>query len=112
MLQEQSVEYRAFKQHFDDLFKSIKSPVTLSARLKSAKVLTEALKSWKGRAFWRRLPDLIESQQVMELLVAVQNQVELDSQKFYKFLETLKRHDSNMRNLCDKLRDTYSEYTM
>ena len=54
-------------------------------------------------ALWRDL-----TQQRTELLDAVERQISLDPQIFYKFVDELEK-DSPMQHLCDKLRSTCGE---
>ena len=102
VLQENSAECRAFQKHFGDLFECIQNPPTLSARLLSAGLLTDAT-----------LRDICSStkqtQQVSDLLLAVKGQIQVDPLSFYKFVEALEK-DAPMQHLCDRLRDTCGEY--
>ena len=101
MLQEYSAEYRAFQKHFGDLFESIQNPPTLSARLFSAELLTGDVR--------RTICSLEKpTQQLTELLDAVEGQIKVDLHNFYKFVEALEK-DAPMQHLCDKLRDTCGE---
>ena len=101
VLQEHSTEYRAFQKHFEDLSQSILNPSTLSGRLFSMGLLTSAAR--------KDICSLEKTaKQVEKLLDAVEGQIKLDSNNFYKFVEALEK-DAPMQHLCDKLRDTCGE---
>ena len=100
VLQEDSTEYCAFQKHFGDLFIAIQDLPTLSANLFSVELLTAA----KMRDILAQKP----SQQVTDLLLAVEGQIKLDPHNFYKFVEALEK-DAYMQHLCDELRDTCGE---
>ena len=101
ILQEDSAEYRAFRKHFSDLFESIQNPPTLSAHLFSVELLT--------RDAGKTICSLKNpTQQLTELLDAVEGQIEAVPHNFYKFVEALEK-DAPMQHLCDKLRDTCGE---
>ena len=96
-----SAEYRSFKEHFAVLFEGIQDPVTLSARLFSAGLL--------DRETRRTICSLERpAQQMSKLLDAVEGQIIMDPQNFYKFVDELKK-DRPMQHLCDKLRFTCGE---
>ena len=97
--QAQSAEYRSFKLHYADLFDVIRNPIPLSMRLSSAKLLSRDPKR-------KKLPQTEEK--VTELLDAVQASVQLDPQKFYRFLNELEK-DSSMQHLSGELRSTCGE---
>ena len=92
---------RAFQKHFADLFEGIQEPVSLSLRLFSAGLL--------HRDTRRTICSLERPvQQRTELLDAVERQISLDPQNFYKFVDELEK-DSPMQHFCDKLRSTCGE---
>ena len=95
------VEYRVFKKYFADLSECIQNPATLAGRLYSADLLSRDTK---------RTIYLLErpAQQITELLDAVEGQIRLDPQNFYKFVDVLEK-DRPMQHLCDKLRSTCGE---
>ena len=89
---------RTFQEHFADLFEGIHEPVSLSLRLFSAGLL--------HRDTRRTICSLEKPvQQRTELLDAVERQISLDPQIFYKFVDELEK-DSPMQHLCDKLRSS------
>ena len=98
VLQEHSAEICAFQQHFADLFDSIQNIPTVSARLFSVRLLTNATREDICSFPTRR-------EQVNCLLGAVYRCITLDPQNFYKFVEALEM-DLPMQHLCGKLRDT------
>ena len=95
----ESAEYRSFKKHFEDLFRSIQEPIALSMRLFNAGLLhTETRISICSL---EQMPSLQRS----KLLDAVEGQIIVDPQSFYKFVNELEK-DRPMQHLCDKLRFT------
>ena len=98
---QESGELRSFHKHFADLFEGIQEPITLSLRLFSVGLL--------HRDTRRTICSLERpTQQRTELLDAVERQISLDPQNFYKFVNELEK-DSPMQHLCDKLRSTCGE---
>ena len=95
------VECRVFKKYFADLSECIQSPTTLAGRLYSADLLSRDT---------RRTICSLErpGQQTTELLDAVEGQISMDPQNFYKFVDELEK-DRPMQHLCDKLRSTCGE---
>ena len=94
----ETAEYRSYQEHFADLFEGIQEPVSLSLRLFSAGLL--------HRDTRRTICSLERPvQQRTELLDAVERQIRVDPQNFYKFVDELEK-DSPMQHLCDKLRST------
>ena len=98
----ESAEYRSFKKHFEDLFNSIQAPIALSVRLFTAGLLHPATR--KAIRSLEHKP----SEQMSELLDAVEGQIIVDPQNFYKFVDELEK-DRPMQHLCDKLRFTCGE---
>ena len=92
---------RTFREHFADLFEGIQEPESLSVRLFSAGLLHRDT---------RRAICSLESpvKQRTKLLEALERQISLDPQKFYKFVDELKK-DKPMQHFCDKLRSTCGE---
>ena len=91
-----SAEYQSFRTNFADLSDTIQNPKTLASRLYSADMLS------------RERRNNIESlqlpvEQIGQLLDAVEGQIKMDSQNFYKFVDELEK-DGSMRHLCDKMR--------
>ena len=96
-----SAEYRSFRDNFADLFEGIQEPISLSARLFSAGLLHIETK--------RTICSLERpAQQRNELLDAVERQIRVDPQNFYRFVDELEK-DSPMQHLCSKLRSTCGE---
>ena len=96
-----SAEYHSFREHFAVLFEGIQDPVTLSMRLFAAGLL--------DRETRRTICSLERpAQQRNELLNAVEGQIILDPQNFYKFVDELEK-DRPMQHLCRKLRSTLGE---
>ena len=97
-----SEEYRLFRKHFADLFKSIQNPVPLSVALFSAGLLSSDTR--------RRIADraLTTEEKISELLNATEAMIKDDPQNFYKFVDVLEK-DRPMQHLCDKLRSTCGE---
>ena len=101
MVVQESEELRTFHKHFADLFEGIQGPITLSLRLFSAGLL--------HRNTRRTICSLERpTQQRTELLDAVERQISLNPQIFYKFVNELEK-DSPMQHLCEKLRSTCGE---
>ena len=96
-----SAEYQSFRRHFADLFESIQNPITLASRLYSAEVLSCERRNNTGSL-------QLSVEQIGQLLDAVEGQIKLDSQNFYKFVDELEK-DSPMHHLCDKLKSTCGE---
>ena len=96
-----SAEYRSFRRHFADLSESIQNPTTLARRLYSADMLSVENRNNIGSL---QLP----VEKIGQLLDAVEGQIKMDSQTFYKFVVALEE-DSPMRHLCDKMRSTCGE---
>ena len=97
-----SAEYRSFCEHFVDLFEGIQEPISVSVRLFSANILH--IKT-KQTIYSLERP----AQQRNELLDAVERQIRVNPQNFYKFVDELDSSDSSMQHLCDKLRSTCGE---
>ena len=95
-------EYRSFKKHFEDLFNSIQEPIALSVRLFTAGLLHTATR--EAICSLEQNPSLQRS----KLLGAVERQIVVDPQNFYKFVDELEK-DRPMQHLCDKLRFTCGE---
>ena len=98
----ESAEYRSFKRHFEDLFNSIQAPIALSVRLFTVGLLHPATR--KAIRSLEHKP----SEQMSELLAAVEGQIIVDPQNFYKFVDELEK-DRPMQHICDKLRFTCGE---
>ena len=86
---------------FADLFEGIQEPISLSARLFSAGLLH--IETKRTICSSERPP-----QQRNELLDAVERQIIVNPQIFYKFVDELEK-DSPMQHLCSKLRSTCGE---
>ena len=98
----ESAEYRSFQAHYADLFEGIQEPISLSVRLYAAHLLHIETK--------RTICSLERpAQQRNELLDAVERQIRVNPQNFYKFVDELDSSDSSMQHLCDKLRSTCGE---
>ena len=93
-----SAEYQSFKRHFANLSDTIQDPTTLASRLYSADMVSRERRNNIGS-----LQLLVE--QIGQLLDAVEGQIKVDSQNFYKFLEVLEE-ESTMCHLCNKMRST------
>ena len=98
----ESAEYRSFKKHFEDLFNSIQEPIALSVRLFKADLLHSETRI--DICSLHHMPSLQKS----KLLDAVEGQIILDSENFYKFVDELEK-DRPMQRLCDKLKFTCGE---
>ena len=98
----ESAEYRSFKKHFAVLFESIQEPIALSIRLFTAGLLHSETRIAIGSLEQK------PAQQRNELLSAVERQIMLDRQSFYKFVDELEK-DRPMQHLCEKLRYTCGE---
>ena len=99
---ESAREYRSFRRHYADLFKSIGDPTLLAAELYSAGLLS---RETRKRIYSRTL---VESDKVSELLDATETAIRLDPSNYHKFVEALEK-DSSMQHLCGKLRSTCGE---
>ena len=97
-----SAELNSFCEHVTDMFVSIKEPTTLSLRLFSAGLLSQDMK--QTICSFEKPPE----QRLKLLIDAVEGQIMLDPQNFYKFVDELEK-DSPMQHLCDKLRSTCGE---
>ena len=98
----ESAEYRSFKKHFKDLFNSIQAPIALSMRLYSVGLLHKETRI--EICSLHHMPSLQRS----KLLDAVERQIILDPQNFFKFVDELEE-DTSMQHLCDNLRFTCGE---
>ena len=96
-----SAEYQSFRRHFADLSESIQNPTTLASRLYSVGLLSR-----ERRNIISFLQLSVE--QIGQLLDAVEGQIKVDSQNFYKCVDELEK-DSPMHHLCDKMRSTCGE---
>ena len=94
-----SAEYQSFRRHFADLSESIQNPTTLASRLYSAGMLSRERRN--NISFLQ----LSVEQAGQLILDAVEGQIKVDSQNFYKFLDELEK-DSPMHHLCNKMRST------
>ena len=99
----ESAEYRSFRDHFADLFKSIGDPTSLAAELYSAGLLSL---DTRNKIFSRGI--FVDSVKVSFLLVATEATIRLDPSNYQKFVEALEK-DSSMQHLCGKLRSTCGE---
>ena len=73
-----SAEYQSFRRHFADLSESIQNPTTLASRLYSAEILSREKRNNIGSL-------QLSVEQIGQLLDAVESQIKVDSQNFYKF---------------------------
>ena len=97
----ESAEYRSFRDHYADLFESIRNPAPLAARLYSAGLLSRHTRD--------KINELtLREQKVTELLVATETAIRPDPSNYHKFVEALEK-DSSMQHLCGKLRSTCGE---
>ena len=96
-----SAEYRSFRRHFADLSESIQDPTILASRLYSAGMLSRERRN--SISFLQ-----LSVEQIGQLLDAVEGQIKVDSQNFYKFVDELEK-DTPMHHLCDKMRSTCGE---
>ena len=94
-------EYQSFRRHFADLSESIQNPTTLASRLYSADILSRERRNNIGSL-------QLSVEQIGQLLDAVEGQIKVDSQNFYKFVDELEK-DSPMHHLCDEMRSTCGE---
>ena len=99
----ESAEYRSFRDHFADLFKSIGDPTSLAAELYSAGLLSL---DTRNKIFSTGI--FVDSVKVSFLLVATEATIRLDPSNYHKFVEALEK-DSSMQHLCGKLRSTCGE---
>ena len=99
--EQMSAEYQSFRRHFADLSESIQNPTTLASRLYSADILSRERRNNIGSL-------QLSVEQIGQLLDAVEGQIKVDSQNFYKFVDELEK-DSPMHHLCDKMRSTCGE---
>ena len=99
--EEMSAEYQSFRRHFADISESIQNPTTLASRLYSAGMLSRERRNNIGSL-------QLSVEQIGQLLDALEGQIKVDSQNFYKFVDELEK-DKPMCHLCDKLRLTCGE---
>ena len=78
-----SAEYESFRRYFADLSDTIQNPTTLASRLYSAGILS---RERRNNISSLQLPEV---QQIRQLLDAVEGQIKVDSQNFYKFVDEL-----------------------
>ena len=102
--EQMSAEYQSFRRHFADLSESIQNPTTLASRLYSADMLSRERRNNIGSL-------QLSVEQIGQLLNAVEGQIKMDSQNFYKFVDELEK-DSPMSHLCDRMRSTCGEPSM
>ena len=100
----ESAEYRSFKDHFADLFKSVGDPTSLAAELYAIGILSL---DTRNKIFSKGV--FVDSDKVCLLLVATETTIRLDPSNYHKFVETLENLDCSMQHLCGKLRSTCGE---
>ena len=95
-----SVEHRSFKIHYGELISAIQNPIALFDRLHTANLLPQ------GTAIQI---NTLPTEQMQELMDAIETSIQRDSENFYKFVEVLEE-DSSIQHLCGELRSTCGEY--